>query len=411
MLNVLMVRYSPYWTGELLSRAGSAYLVADKYGANMPAGAEAQFTRVYRISSYDSVEELSAVAADLITRGVRIDKVASYAEFTQYAAGYLAHLLGLSEPASALAMNTRDKRLMKLRAAEASLRVPRTFSIPDLTAPDLDALEAAVDYPLVVKPASGWGTTSTLRVGTRAELLDALQVFAFEDGVNSHQLIAEEFIEGDEYHVDAVWRDGEPWAFFVSRYYVPRLQVETSGGLNGSVLLRRDENSELYERMLDFSRRYNEVVGFRRGVTHLELFVEHRSGDLVFSEIASRLAGANVVEVIGAACGQDERTIWAHELLDGDPADLPLDDGRARYVGWLNLAPSRSGTIAALPDREALLAHPNVLEVSFRAALGDEVHVAGPSMWCVMLVLGAASEDELVKAAGELAERFPVEVG
>lgn len=405
-----MVRFSPYWTAELLARTGSAYLVADGYGKNMPAGAEDDFEQVYRISSYDSLEELSAVAADLISRGVRIDKVASYAEFTQYAAAYLARLLGLDEPSSVLALNTRDKRLMKQRAAEAGLRVPRVFSIPDLAAPDVAGFESAVGYPAVLKPASGWGTTSTLRVGSRTELMAALEAFAFEPGIAAHQLIAEEFIEGEEYHVDAVWRDGRPWIFFVSRYFVPRLEVDTHGGLNGSVLLRQEDEPELYRRMLDFHRRYNEVVGFNRGVTHLELFESRSTGELVFSEIASRLAGANIVEVIGAACGQDERTVWAHELLDGDLTELELDAGQAHSVGWLNLAPSRSGTIRALPDRDELLAHPNVLSVSMRASVGDEVHVAGPSMWCVMLVLGAGSEDELLKAAAEIDASYQVEV-
>ena len=45
------------------------------------------------------------------TVGVRVDRVASPTEHTQYAAGYLAHLLGVPNFSPGLALRTRDKRL------------------------------------------------------------------------------------------------------------------------------------------------------------------------------------------------------------------------------------------------------------------------------------------------------------
>lgn len=134
-MNVLMCKYDQVSVEAVLERADDVYLVLDDFDANrdLPEETLSRFKRHYRVSSFDSLEELSAVVADLEITGARIDKVASFTEFSQYAAGYLAHLLGLDHNNTALklAANTRDKRLMKRVAQEAGLTIPRFYSLPD----------------------------------------------------------------------------------------------------------------------------------------------------------------------------------------------------------------------------------------------------------------------------------------
>lgn len=412
-MRVLMLRYSSYWCPAVLDRSDSVYLVIDssKASQDIPVDVLDRFERVYRISSYDSMEEISAVAADLLSTGIRIDKVASPNEHTQYAAGYIAELLGLDHFSEQIALNTRDKRLMRMRAGEAGLSVPRSHSLPNVGRPaDVATVEAAVGFPLVLKPASGSGTRSTLLVRDRAELLGLLSDEDFRRDLKSQHLVAEEFVDGEEFHVDAVWRDGEPWLFCISRYFTPRLKLWLDGGLNGAVMLDREDHAELYAQVRDMHQKLNSAIGLTRGTTHFEVFREKVTGRLVLGEIASRPGGCNIPEVVAAQCGVDEREVWAHELLDGDLESLPLKPGRFRYNAWVNLVPEHPGTVTSMPVREELLHQENVVAVGLMPAVGDVVELH-PATLGILLVVGADSEAEVLDAAARLTSTFRVRTG
>lgn len=410
-MKVLMLRHNLHQL--VLDQADEVYAVLDRSAGcrALPPETLRRFAGVYRVSSYDSLEELSAVAGDLLTRGTGIDRVVSFAEFTQYAAGYLAHLLGLEHFSPILALATRDKRVTKALAARAGLPVARWFSIPDITdAPDPSVIEEAVGFPLVLKPAGGWGTLSTVKVHGRAELADVLAGYTTEAELVTRQALVEEFIDGEEFHVDAVWRDGTPWIFHISRYLSPRLHAWTRHTPHGSVLLAERDHPELHEQVRQLHLRLNKALGLERGATHLEVFREHGTGRLLVSEIASRVGGANISDIVAARQGVHGGVVALHELLDGDLSALPFTEGSFASVGGLWLVPERSGRIAALPSRAELLAHPNVIDAAVYRQPGDTVEVTHPSAWCVMMVVGADSEAELLKAVDELMSTYRVEM-
>lgn len=411
-MNVLMLRYSTYWCSSVLKHSDSVYLVVDSSKVNdqIPLDVLSAFVRVYRISSFDSLEEVSAVAADLMATGVRIDKVASTVEHTQYAAGYLSDLLGLQHYSLGIAMNTRDKRMMKMRAVEAGLSVPRHFSLPNAgKGADIAGVESEIGYPCVLKPANGSGTRSTSIVYNRAELDEALTDYDFQRDLRSHHLVAEEFVEGDEFHIDAVWRDGEPWTFFVSRYYMPRLNRWINGGLDGAVLLDEYDHAHLYAELREMNKRLVSTMGITRGTTHLEMYLEHGTDRLVFGEIASRPGGACVPEAVGAHCGVDERELWVRELLDHPRERITLSPGRFRYVAWLNLLPKQSGTISQVPHCEEIMADDRVITVTLMPEVGQELELH-PACWGILMTIGGDSEADVIKTAEELSTAFPIEV-
>ncbi|GAA2520390.1 ATP-grasp domain-containing protein [Winogradskya humida] len=410
-MNVLMLRHNLHQM--ILELADEVYAVLDDSAGCRALSQETldRFAGVYRVSSYDSLEDLSAVVADLTARGVRIDKVVSLAEFTQYAAGYTAHLLGLDHYSPEIALATRDKRMTKTRAVEAGLDVARWISVP-LDPRDRDAavIERAVGFPLVLKPASGWGTISTVKVDDRAGLDRVLADFSVEAGVGSPYLIAEEFIDGEEFHIDAVWRAGTPWFFHVSRYVKPRLTAWLDNTYDGSVLLEEEDHADLYARLRTLSTQLNKTIGLTRGATHVEVFRERGTDRLVVSDVASRMGGAHVGDVIEARCGVHEGRIVLHELLGGERDDLPWAAPAFRYLAGISIKASVSGTIAGLPERDALLAHPQVVSVAIYGSVGDTVRVSHPSAWCVLAVVGADTEEELLAVNEELTRTHRVEV-
>lgn len=410
-MDVLLLRHNLHQ--QVLARGDQVYVVLDDSPGcrALPEETLARFARVYRVSSYDSLEELSAVAADLSTQGIRIDKIAAVAEFTQYAAGYMAQLLGLEHFSPLLALRTRDKRVMKAIARQAGLSVARSYSMPGMgRGVDLDVLEAAVGLPLVLKPAAGWGTISTSLVRDRAELEASLDHYVIDPDLRSNHLLAEEYIDGDEFHVDAVWRDREPWIFYVSKYFNPRLRMWLDGGLNGSILLDETDHADLYKELRLLHAKFNDAVGFARGTTHLEVFRERGTGRLLFSEIATRMGGANVGELVAAKCGVNEGDISVHELLDGELRELPFGPAAFKYVAGLMITPLRTGTITRVPEMAEMLAHPNVISASNRVHVGEKLAALHPSTWCTLLVIGADSEQAVAEAAEDIAATFRIEM-
>ncbi|TDD20282.1 ATP-grasp domain-containing protein [Nonomuraea diastatica] len=412
-VQILFCKWEEVSLRALLNRGARVHLVLDAFDldhARPDPELLGKMAAVWRVSHDDSIDELSAVAADLLVSGVHIDRIASFTEFSQFGAGLLAELLGLDDTSPRLALNARDKRMMKIKAKAAGWRHARFIDVSRHDQrPDPATLAETVGFPMVAKPVNGMGSLSTTLVRDAGRLEALLKQPSFAPELHSHQLVLEEHISGSEYHVDAVWRRGKPWQLHISRYLRPRIEAVDPGHDNGSLIVPRDDDPELYAYVEERHVALNAELGFDTGVTHLELF-RTGAGEIYFSEIATRLAGANVPEAIGAYCGVNLREAWVHELCGGSPESLEYTDPPFRYVGWINLAPACDGVISDMPSKEDLAADPNILEWTFLHKVGDRVELAHPSVWCLLLVIGADTIEDFHAAVARIEREHPLSV-
>jgi len=210
--------------------------------------------------------------------------------------------------------------------------------------------------------------------------------------------MVEELLTGSELHVNGVWTNGEASHFTVSRYIEPRLR-QTPGGRSGSILLREEDHPDLYRQARDLHSDVNSALAIRDGVTHMEVFRD-AGRKLWFSEIATRVPGGAIPEML-AAGGINLRKAW----MDGEVgqhvgASTPRPRDRHRHVGWINVAPPGGpGVITSEPTDESLRASPGVLDIVRVRRAGNEIGALQPSLWCLMIVIGAASESELLERA------------
>ncbi|ONI91300.1 hypothetical protein ALI22I_09575 [Saccharothrix sp. ALI-22-I] len=362
--------------------------------------------QVYRVREFDSTDEVAAVAADLALSG-GADRVLSFTEFSQFGAGYLAVLLGIG-PADPLAhVAARDKRLMKARIAATGVRTTTWMSLPDPLAADAVGAAERLGFPLVIKPATGFGTHSTVRVDGPGMLAAALGDFTTRAPLKSRQLIAERFVPGRELHVDALWNGDEPLYFVISVYHAPRLSLvegKWSGDepVDGSRTLDPDDHPDLHARVLEMHRRVNRALGVHREATHLELF-ERPDGELIFSEVATRLGGGWIGGVLSEYLGYDVHRALAHALVHGE---IPPTRPAHRHLGAVHLRPDRPGIITSMPTEAQMRQVDGVLHAQVLRSPGDHVDLTHPSDWCAFVVLGAdsaAAYDALARrVVGEL---------
>ncbi|WP_330289386.1 ATP-grasp domain-containing protein [Streptomyces sp. NBC_00576] len=409
---VVLCKWQPQLATALLDLTPELYIILDDFDAQQlrpDPEVLARMRHVYRVSHFDSIEELAAVAVDLRLRGVENVKVISHAEFSQYGAGYLDLLLGNDEdPMRHVAF--RDKRLMKQRVALAGTPVARFESLSD--ASDTRAVAAAaarLSFPVVVKPASGFGTMSTVRVDLPDDLPSVVEQLTFEPLLRSKQLIVEEFVEGTELCVDAIWSGGKALTFVVHQYYANRITLMAQGAaarpLDGSHILPEADHPGLYRRLRALHDRVNQGLGIQDGATHLEAFVRS-DGDIFFSEIGTRIGGAWVPRMLSAHFG---RSVWQSiaeaELTGFCPDPTP----EYPYVGAVHLGPERPGVITSIPADTELAEFPGVLDWQHLRKVGGKARLSHPSEWYFFVVLGAETQDAYDQLCHDVAKRFRVE--
>ena len=128
---VVVCRWQSELVRALLDEGTEVVLVlerSDLRQMRVESGLRGRCAYEYVVSTLDSVEELSAVAVDLLDKG-GVDRVTSPTELGQFGAGYLAHLCGVVDDALVHVAH-RNKRLMKARVAEAGVATARFVSIP-----------------------------------------------------------------------------------------------------------------------------------------------------------------------------------------------------------------------------------------------------------------------------------------
>jgi hypothetical protein len=362
-----------------------------------------QCAKVYHIGTFDSIAELSAVAVDLRSSGRVVTEVFNHYEMSQFGAGYLKLLLGTqADPLHHVAH--RDKRLMKELVRGVGVPTAEYRSLPDpADAAVVARIAEELSAPLIVKPASGFGTTTTGKVEDAADLGAVATGLTFDVAQRSHQLIVEEYVTGEELCVDAIWSRGAALTFVVHKYLRPRMTV-LDNALDGSLVLQPDDHPELYERLREMHDRVNPALGIHSGPTHLEVF-QCPDGELLFSEIASRPGGAWVPLMLDAYHGHTSWSLAVSAVLTGTVA--PLHAARP-YVGGISIRPSTPGVITDMPTDEELLRHPGMITWHRQRQVGERARCDGPSDWYMFLILGADSEDELVETCVEATRRFTI---
>lgn len=413
-MDVLFCKWDEPQLRALRARGVAVHLLLDRPDVtyiDMPQDLLDDMASVRQVETLDSLDELNAIVVDLGLSGVHIDTVVSHSELSQFGAGFLLARLGIDPEAPERVSRTRDKRLMKECVRRSGVPVADFASLTtEADRERTDEVARRLGFPLIVKPVNGVASISTARVDSAEQLHKEVANWQFGMGIISRQLVAEQFIDGDEYHIDAVWDKGQPVFFSVSKYHDPRLVSEDSGRLNGSCTLPEQLHAAFYARCREMHDRVNRALGITDGVTHLEFFHVLADDTFYFSEVGTRMPGGYIPENLEQRYGVSLFDVWLDQM-SGRPWQPPEEsDCPYPYVGWINLRPERSGIIRSFPPKEELLRDPHVLKVEALRDIGSRVTLGHTSVWCFMVVAGADSHEEFLDIGRAIKASHRVEV-
>ena len=275
----------------------------------------------------ESLDELIAVPNDAgpalfidlvayLGRTHKPDRVVALEEFDVMTAALIREHFCLPGMNSSTAKAFRDKYRMAENAKVAGLDVPEF--VPLINPDEVREFMARVPAPWIVKPRSDVSAIGIRKVENAEEVLSLINEMNDREDLrqrSSYYLLAQ-FVHGDVFHVDSLVNKGRVVFAGVNRYGSPPLQVAHHGGAYISRTVAHGSENE--KTLLAINRKLVKAQGIEQGATHAEFIKSDADGRFYFLEIAARVGGAYIAEVLEAASGLNLWREWARiEVTNG----------------------------------------------------------------------------------------------
>jgi biotin carboxylase len=341
-------------------------------------------------------------------RDLRPSAVIPGVEYAVPFAARLAERYRVSGAGYGAAQILRDKALLRTVAGAAGVANPR--SRPVAGPEEVRAFMAEQGGPVVLKPANRQASVGTKILFDPAEVDEAWTECTLQDeGVFVPgrglplQMLVEQYVQGEEFSVEMVVRDGRPQFGNVTAktvYPGPR-PVELGHTVPA------DLPPAQTERLLAETERVLDAVGFGSGFVHCEWIVSGGTPYLV--ECAGRMPGDGIVELIRKAWQFDVVQLYL-AAMEGRPftEDIPQEAPAGAAVWFLHVEPGEVVSVEGVDEAEAL---PDVVTVVVGPKPGERVKELRSSWDRVALVIACSTDTaEALRRAQEAIDRITITV-
>jgi biotin carboxylase len=308
----------------------------------------------------DALEELVTMPSGLnceqilntvswMARGRCFDRIIALDEFDLENAAQIREHMRVPGMGITTAGCYRDKLGMRVIARAMGYLVPEFCRV--LNYDELRDYMERVPPPWLLKPRSEASALGIRRVE------EPEQLWRFLDDLGdaqSHYLL-EKFVPGDIFHVDSIVSEGEAGFQVVHQYGRPPMQVMHEGGVFTTRTV--DRESQDAQELTALNASLAPVLGMLRGVTHAEYIRAHADGRYYFLEIAARVGGAFIADLVEAATRVNLWREWARlEVCNLRNENYVLPDSFEAYAGSvLCLAQTAEPDTAAFEAPEIVL--------------------------------------------------------
>ena len=310
----------------------------------------------------ESLDDLIAVPNDagpplfidllaFLARKAKIDRVIALEEFDVVTAALMREHLCLPGLSSSGAKVFRDKLSMAVHSERAGINVPEF--VPLVNPEEIDEYMKRVPGPWVIKPRSDVSAIGIRKVSQPVEVWRAVDEMNERENLReraSYYVLAR-FIPGEVFHVDSVVNDGKVVFAGTNQYGRPPMQVAHQGGAYISRTLTRGSEDE--KTLLATNKKLVRALGLERGATHAEFIKSDADGKFYFLEIAARVGGAYIAEVLEAASGVNLWREWARLEISDGKRPARITPSRKEYAGIiLSLAKQEYPDTSAYVEEE-----------------------------------------------------------
>jgi biotin carboxylase len=186
---------------------------------------------------------------------------------------------------------------------------------------------ANVAPPWLLKPRSQASGIGMKKIQSPEELwrwLDQL-------GDRQSEYLLEQFIPGNVFHVDGIVSDRAVLFAEAHTYGAPPLDVSHQGGVFTTRTMARDSADAIA--LKEINSQLIQGLGLVRGVTHAEFLKSHSDHRFYFLEVAARVGGAYISNMVETATGINLWREWAHLEVTAGKMPYRLPPVREDYAG------------------------------------------------------------------------------
>ena len=238
-----------------------------------------------------------------------VHRVVGLDEFDVLTAARAREHLLLGGMTSSHALRFRDKLTMRNIAAKAGIPCPEFSGIfnPEVINEYMDR----VPGPWIVKPRNEVSAFGIRKCETREDVWQSLTDLDARNTWRDHpsQFLVEKFIVGNVFHVDSVVEGGKVVTAGVSQYGKPPFEVSHYGGVFTTSIV--PYRSKVRKELEELNIQLLEAFKYERGVSHAEFLQSAEDGKFYLLEVACRVGGAYIANVLEHACNFNLWREWA----------------------------------------------------------------------------------------------------
>jgi biotin carboxylase len=262
----------------------------------------------------DASVELFLDLVSHISSTTKPDRIVALEEFDVVIAALAREHLCMPGMSSNTAKTFRDKLSMSVKARNAGIKVPDF--VPAINHEEIKEYLERVQPPWVLKPRSDVSAIGIRKLENAGEAWSAIEELNQRESLReraSYHLIGR-FVPGEVFHVDSLVREKKVVFAGANKYGRPPLVVAHGGGAYVSQTIAHDSAEK--KQLLEINRRLIKAMGLDSGATHAEFIKSEADGEFYFLEIAARVGGAYIADVLEAASGINLWREWARLEID-----------------------------------------------------------------------------------------------
>jgi biotin carboxylase len=263
---------------------------------------------------YEALEDLVTMPSGLTreqvlntvswkARSRRFDRIVALDEFDLQTAAEIREHMRIPGMGITTAANYRDKLAMRTSARDSGFLVPEFCRV--LNYDELREYMDSVPAPWLLKPRSEASSLGIRKIEAPEQLWRALD----ELGDRQSHFLMEQFVPGDIFHVDSIVSERKVVFSVVHRYGRPPMQIMHEGGVFTTRTV--DRNTPDCQELTALNAALAPSLGMARGVTHAEYIRAHADGRFYFLEIAARVGGAFIADLVEVSTGVNLWREWA----------------------------------------------------------------------------------------------------
>ena len=301
----------------------------------------------------DAGPDLFIHLVSLLARQTKIDRIVALEEFDVITAAQIREHFCLSGMSSATARLFRDKLAMSAKVKEAGINLPDF--VPLVNHDEVRDFVDRIPPPWVIKPRSDVSAIGIKKGQEPGDVWRAIDELDRRERLRErspHYLLSR-FIPGDVFHVDSLVSNARVIFAGANKYGRSPMDVAHKGGayISHTILRGADDEKKLFE----INRKLLKALGLETGAAHAEFIRSTADGEFYFLEVAARVGGAYIADVLEAASGVNLWREWARLELADKPAAAKLLPARKEYAGIvLSLAKQENPDTSSYDDPEVV---------------------------------------------------------